>query len=271
MYGSKIYKCSNSCNQKGANLIMIREERLSRILEILTKNKFASVEDLSKTLYVSEPTIRRDLAELTRRKAIIRSHGGAMPIPENNTVIPIDFRNGIDPKGKLLLAKEAAKMVKDGDVIYIDASTTTLRIVDFVRERKNIIVITNSMQVAHLLRKYNITGYCTGGMLIENSLAFAGSYAEATVSNFNIDIMFFSTSAVTHTGYIADYSEMETNLRRVAMKNARKKVYLCDKEKFEKSSVFHVAHLNDMDCIITNDNLPKYPCNITANVIIVKE
>ena len=250
---------------------MIREERLSQIIEILQKEKFASVEGLSQRLYVSPPTIRRDLTELSRRKMISRSHGGAMPIPENNAAIPIDFRNGVDPKGKLLLAKEAAKLVRDGDIVYIDASTTTLHIVDFIKDLKNIIVVTNSIQVALLLRKYNITGYCTGGMLIENSLAFAGSYAENTVSNFNIDIMFFSTSAVTHTGYIADYSEVETNLRKVAMKTARKKVYLCDKEKFEKSSVFHVANLNEMDYIITNDSLPKYPQDIKTNIIIVKE
>lgn len=250
---------------------MIREERLEQILEILQKEKFAGVEELSKRLFVSLPTIRRDLAELVRRGAAIRSHGGAMPIPENNTILPIDFRNRVDPKGKLILAREAAKLVRDGDVIYIDASTTTLHIVDFIKDLKNIIVITNSIQVALLLKKYNITGYCTGGMLIENSLAFAGSYAESTVSNFSIDIMFFSTTGVTPGGYIADNSESETNLRRVAMKNARKKVYMCDSEKFEKNSVFHVANLSEMDYIITNDSLPKYPQDINARVIIVKE
>ena len=250
---------------------MIREERLALVLEILQKENFASVEDLSKRLYVSLPTIRRDLTELSRRGAIVRSHGGAAPMPENNTILPIDFRNRVDPKGKLLLAREAAKLVKDGDVIYIDASTTTLHIVDFIKDLKNIIVITNSIQVALLLRKYNITGYCTGGMLIENSLAFAGSYAENTVSNFNIDIMFFSTTGVTRNGFIADNSDTETNLRKVAMRTSRVKVYLCDSEKFEKNSVFHIANLNQMDYIITNDLLPHYPQEITAKVIIVKE
>ena len=52
---------------------------------------------------------------------------------------------------------------------------------------------------------------------------------------------------------------------------AKKKIYLCDSEKFKKSSVFHIAHLNKMDYIITNDNLPQYPFEITAEVIIAKE
>lgn len=250
---------------------MIREERLSNILDILSKERFASVEELSHRLFVSPPTIRRDLSELTRRHAVIRSHGGAIPVPENNSVIPIDFRNGQDIRGKIQLARCAAHMVRDGDVIYIDASTTTLHIVDYIRDLTNIIVITNSIQVALLLRKYNITGYCTGGVLIDNSMAFAGSFAEATVSNFNIDIMFFSTMAVNPNGYIADYSEMEAHLRKVALKNARRSVYLADRSKFEKSSVFHIAHLNEMDQIITNAPLPKYSCEISAEVLIVKE
>ncbi len=250
---------------------MIREERLEKILEIIKSEKFVSAAALSKRLYVSLPTVRRDLTELARRGAVLRSHGGAMPIPENNTILPIDFRNRVDPKGKLLLAREAAKLVRDGDVIYIDASTTTLHIVDFIKDLKNVIVITNSIQVALLLRKYNITCYCTGGMLIENSLAFAGSYAENTVSNFSIDIMFFSTTGVTPNGFIADNSDSETNLRKVAMRTARKKVYMCDSEKFARNSVFHVANLNEMDYIITNDSLPKFPMEVTSEVIIVKE
>ena len=228
------------------------EERHQQILDILFKKQYASVNYLSKELFVSPPTIRRDLIYLSNKNLIKRSHGGAMSMSEKNNDIPIEFRNGIKYKEKITLAKAAAALAKEGDIIFIDASTTTLHIVDYIKNLNDIIVITNSMQVINLLKNYNITTYCTGGVLVENSFAFCGRLAESVIKEFNIDIMFFSSYSISEKGVISDYSEIETSLRKTALNQSKTKVFLCDNDKFCKSSAFIVTTINDIDYFITN-------------------
>lgn len=81
---------------------MLKEERHQKLLKVLAEKEFATVEELSKSLLVSMPTIRRDLTELARRKLIIRNHGGAMHIPTENVIAP-----GGLPKERQLQEKES--------------------------------------------------------------------------------------------------------------------------------------------------------------------
>ena len=105
---------------------MLKEERYDRILAILETEQYVSATKLSKMLYVSLPTIRRDLAELGRRNQIVRSHGGAKKIQAEHTVAPLDFRRTVHAAEKRALCRRAAELVDDKDIIFIDASTTTL-------------------------------------------------------------------------------------------------------------------------------------------------
>ena len=107
-----------------------------------------------------------------------------------------------------------------------------------------------------LLRKYNIATYCTGGVLIEHSLAFGGPYAQEMTDHFNIDICFFSSLGINEKGWIVDYSELETQMRKVVLSRASKRVFLCDQSKFLKNSVYNVVKLSDVDYIITDAVLP---------------
>jgi DeoR/GlpR family transcriptional regulator of sugar metabolism len=235
---------------------MLKEPRYDIIMELLNKEKSMTVEQLSRALYVSLPTIRRDLTEMQKHGLVNRIRGGAMSVGEDRLGIPVDLRNAIHSKEKQRLAQYAASMVKNGDVLFIDASTTALHIIDHLTKYENIRVITNSIQAVALLRKYNIATYCTGGVLIENSLAFGGPYAQEMISNFNIDICFFSSSGISAKGWIVDYSELETQMRKVVLSHAAKRVFLCDQSKFLKNFIYNVVKLADVDCIITDAPLP---------------
>ena len=119
---------------------MLKEERYDQILALLEQEQYISAQKLSQQLFVSLPTIRRDLAELQRRNQIVRSHGGAKKVQGEHTVAPLNFRRTVNAAPKRALCRAAAELVAEGDIIFIDSSTTTLQMADFLGEKKGITV-----------------------------------------------------------------------------------------------------------------------------------
>ncbi len=249
---------------------MLKAERQQKILDMISKEGYVTVEQIGRALYVSEPTARRDLNEMARQRLIIRSHGGATLRPEHNAEVPIDFRNTYHTKSKQKIAKVAASLIKEGDVIFIDASTTSLHILEHIKAIGNITVITNSIQATQFLRNSGLTVYSTGGKMLDNSLAYGGSIAEDTLKRFNIDLMFFSSYGITEDGMIQDYSEDETALRINAMRCAQKTAFLVDKSKLGKKSLFNVASIADVHFYVTDADLPPQFPKPIENTFIVK-
>lgn len=230
----------------------MKAERQENILEILKEKRFATVEFLTKALYSSAPTIRRDLNELEEKGFVKRSHGGAMIAEGENSPIPIDFRNRKNIYEKISMCKKAVELVKANSIIFIDGSTTTLHIADYIPTDKNITVVTNSLPVCAKLCERNIQTHCTGGILVPSSKAFVGQRAEKIIRDFCFDICFFSASALNDDGKITDYSDMETSLRKVMLENSKIRVFMCDSSKFSKTSSFNVTDLNSIDYVITD-------------------
>lgn len=249
---------------------MIKDERYEKILEILENERYISATALAKKLYVSLPTVRRDLTELQRRNLIIRSHGGAKKAENGSYMIPLEFRKGVKQAEKKLLCQAAAKLVTDGSIIFIDASTTMLPLAEYLSQYKNLTVITNGIPMTLMLSKYGIKTFTTGGEVLESSRAYAGVYAEEFISHFNFDVMLFSSHGVTSNGNISDTSLPEAMLRRAVMKNTKKKVYVCDGEKFNVSAPYNVAPICEMDTVITNGQLPSTFELDRKKVVIVK-
>ncbi len=248
---------------------MLKEERYDKILAVLESEKYISAQKLSQMLFVSLPTIRRDLAELDRRNQIIRSHGGAKAIEPEHVVAPLDFRKSLHSTQKRKLCQAAANLVGDNEIIFIDSSTTTLQMADFLVEKKNITVITNGISLAVLLINKGIKTYCTGGEIFQNSLAHFGSFAEDFIRRFNIDTMFFSCHGVNDSGMLTDPSLPETQIRKAAINQSKKTVFLCDKSKFSLSTPYNLISIKEVDYIITDSSKIKEFLDIENRIIIV--
>ena len=236
---------------------MLIEERYDKILQFLDEEEYVTASELAKKLFVSLPTVRRDLAELARRNQIVRSHGGAKKIHAEHIVSPINFRTTVNANVKRALCRAAAQLVNENDIVFIDSSTTTLQLADFLGEKKGITVITNGLPLATVLVKKGIKTYCTGGEIFANSLAHFGSFAEDFIRRFNIDVLFFSCHGVNSQGMLTDPSLPETQIRRVAMEQSKKTVFLCDETKFLRSTPYNLTHIDNMDCVITNSPTAK--------------
>lgn len=233
----------------------MKDNRQQKILELLKQEQYLSVNELSQRLFFSKPTVRRDLAELEKSGLIFRSHGGASLKSTPNSDVAFDLRNTLHTRQKAEIARKAAAMIEDGDVVFLDASTTALHMAKYLSDKHYITIITNSIQLPALLRGSNIPIYSTGGRLIPNSLAFGGPVAEQSIKHFHIDKLFFSSCALSTDGEILDFSEEETRLRQVLMEHADKTIFLCDSSKLGKSAVFHVAYLSQIDAVISDTDI----------------
>ena len=248
---------------------MLKEERLQRLLQILDEQGGVTAEQLSQRLYVSLPTVYRDLRELQRRQLVVRSDGRIRRSRERSVTTPLDFRRSIHAAEKAAIAKAAVKLIRDGTVIFLDASTTVSYLIGDLAAFHDLTVLTNGLTTAALLRQAGVRTYCVGGALAENSLAVGGRIARDTAARFPIDTILFSAYAVSEQGMIIDPSEEETALRRYILRRAASSVLLCDKSKFGKTSLFNLAPLSDIDYLVTDARLTYQEAPVRRQIITV--
>ncbi|MBO7149442.1 MAG: DeoR/GlpR transcriptional regulator [Clostridia bacterium] len=244
---------------------MLKEERQERILEILEEENYITANKLAKTLYASLPTIRRDLNELARKELIIRNHGGAKKVDSEKAVMPVEFRKTINYKQKRKLCEKASSLIKDNSLIFIDASTTTLQMTEYLNASSQITVVTNSLLVSTILTKKGIKNFLTGGEMQQNSMCYAGVFAENFIRQFNFNLAFFSCHGVDENNNIVDTSLAETSLRRILLSQTDKSIFLCDSSKFGAKAPYNLTNLNEIDVIVTD----KLDLNL-QNALLVK-
>ncbi len=231
---------------------MLKKERQNNILEIIKERKYCTVNFLSKQLFVAPITVRRDLIEMELSGLITRCYGGAT-IPEHeNREVPFEIRNKSNFSTKEKLAKKAAKLISEGDVVFLDASSTVSHITEYLSAEQNLTVITNSTLVAEKLKEKHIRCYLTGGMTIENSYALVGSIAEQTLSGVYANICFFSAQGIGEDGIISDQSEAESSLRRLMIENSQKQYFIFDGNKYNKRFAFKICSVKGISDIITD-------------------
>lgn len=241
---------------------MLKNQRHNEIIDILSRQGFASVKELGERLYASQPTVRRDLAYLEKQGYVLRSHGGVVPADSKSNT-PAPFRRGTRTREKSNISKLAATLIKPNSMIFIDASTTAFYLSEHITKNDNVTVLTNGISLCGALAASDITVYSTGGRMKAKSEAFVGLQAETAVKNFIADTMFFSSAALSFNGVISDYSEEETSLRRTVREQAKKAVFLCDSAKFALESAFVLFTTELVDYIVTDTALP---CGVAENL-----
>lgn len=229
---------------------MYHLERQAQILEILEQRKSISVTKLAELLYVSQPTVRRDLASLAQQGKVQRTHGGVVLRKASDAEIPLMFREDQNNAAKKAIAQKAEKQIRDGDVIFMDASSTVSYLIPHLKKFRDLIVITNSPKTSIRLGEQQIKNYCTGGQLLMHSIAYVGSEAEKFIAGINADVFFFSSRGYTEDGLITDSSEQEVAVKKAMLQNADRSYYLCDSSKRGQKYAFNICTTKDISAII---------------------
>ena len=232
-------------------------EREERILSALLEKESMSIRELSAQLYVSQPTLRRDLIKLEQMGKIVRTHGGAQLLTKPaDQKIPFYLRQQEQNDAKSHMAEKAIEFIRDGDIIMLDGSTSAHTIIPLLSRFHNLIVITNSAKSAFLLGNMGIENICTGGRMITRSLCYIGEDAERTVRNYNADVLFFSCRGLSMDGRLTDTSVEENDLRRCMLRQSAKRILLCDSSKLGNVYLNNLCALSEVDDLICERPVP---------------
>ena len=239
---------------------MLKKERQNSILDIVKARKYCTVQFLAKQLFVAPITIRRDLTEMELAGLITRCYGGVTVPEHENREIPFEIRNKNNYSTKEKLAKKASRLISDGDVVFLDASSTVSHITEYLTAEQNVTVITNSTLIFEKLKEKHIRCYLTGGMPVENSYALVGSIAEQALSGLYANICFFSAQGIDENGIVSDQSESESALRKLMIEHARKNYFLFDGSKYRKRFAFKICAAQNLSGVITELNDISFEC-----------
>ena len=226
---------------------MSKNSRSEEILQLVNSRGVISVEELSEKTYASRSTIRRDLEKLEQQGLLRRHHGGAESVLSLRP--PQIIRRQRNQSAKSAVASKAAALIEPGSTIFIDASTTVQYMLPHLAAIDYLTVYTNGADTAMRLAEAKIRTVCTGGELLSESLAYVGSAAEDTVRKIYFDAMFFS-SAGFDDDVISDWSEGETELRRIVIEQSAKRYFLADHTKRGERYTHIVCRTNKLDKII---------------------
>ena len=227
--------------------------------EYIAKKGFASMEELCKTFSISINTARADVRDLVRAGRAQKAYGGVIcePVVNNSGH---EIRQKDSAPEKEAIAKAAAQLIRNGDVIYIDIGATCLLVVDYIPESHNITIITNELSVINrAAQRENTTIMTFGGTYKRKSNSFKCTFSalHAYISSCNISKAFLSTTGVSITGALTNSENFGREVRSSILKACPMCYLLADSSKFGKTALLTYGHLKDLTACITDSALPE--------------
>lgn len=216
---------------------MLTEERFAKILSILEHMGSVTVQQLMTELDASESTVRRDLNTLDANGQLVKVHGGA--ILKNTVYSTIDdevvYRKEQNREAKDKIARYAAGLITAEDFVYIDAGTTTERMIDYIANRQAVFV-TNAIGHAKKLAEHGCKVYILGGEFKAVTEAIVGEEAVFTLDKYNFTKGFWGANGVSLQRGFSTPELKEAMVKRKSMENCRDCYILADESKFSQIS-----------------------------------
>lgn len=231
---------------------MYQNERELEIQKLLSTESYMTVRQLSKLLYTSESSIRRDLTVLEKRGIVKRSYGG-VELAKTNTQVP-SFSSRVHDNipEKKIMAQKALRLIHDGDIIFLDQSSSALFVAKALMHTARVTVVTNNTEVVSLLAQSDIDVISSGGRLSKtNRNCLLGDDAHRIFTQIHANLLFFSAKALSPDGVIYDCDRDEVCLRSTMLANAETKVFLCASEKYGRYAGYRQCSLDEVDFVIT--------------------
>lgn len=235
---------------------MLAVERQKKIIQILHRDRFVKVNELSHDYKVSEETIRRDLQKLEGRGHLCRTYGGAYLAQVVTPDVSLSFREKILAESKVNIASICLGLIKHRDTIFLDSSTTALHLAYRLNEFEKLTVITNSIKIVFALGDYdNIKVLCCGGSLRPSAMSFVGQESLEFLENYYADKAFISCTSVDKKKGLTDTNEMEAQVRRKMLERASDKILIADITSFNDTSFAVISPLTELNTIVTDKRI----------------
>lgn len=238
---------------------MLSLERQEAILNYIRQHHSAKVSELSEQFYMSETSIRRDLHKLERAGLVRKTYGGAVLVQGDNEVISLVARQQVEQEAKTIIARKAASLVSNGQVIFLDSSSTTLSMVPYLSHLTSLSIITNGLKVATALAEFpQFKVYVLGGLLNARALSLRGSLTCQMLKGMYANCLFVSPNSVGEDGGVYCADEEEAAARRMMMELSEQTVLMCSSAKFGQRATFRLCDLSEVSTVIC-DAPPEAP------------
>lgn len=231
---------------------MYQNEREHEIIKILVRENYATVKQLSEQLFTSESSVRRDLKALEKQGMVKRSYGGAELAKSTSQILPFSTRAHRNVSAKKIMAKKAVHFVKEGDIVFLDQSSSSYYVAVELMKIPGVTVVTNNIEILTLLSQSDMQVISSGGHLSKsNRNCLIGTDAQRIFTEICGKWLFFSAKAMSRDGIIYDCDREEICLRNKMIENAEKKIFLCSSEKYGQTSGYRQCTVKDIDYIVT--------------------
>jgi DeoR/GlpR family transcriptional regulator of sugar metabolism len=236
---------------------MSPERRREQILTYLSAHDHSSVSDLSQVLGVSEVTVRKDLDQLEAQGSLTRVHGGAVVSGRGRLELYFAEREQQHLDEKRRIAHAAATLIQSGQRIFLDASTTALQVARLIKDREDLIVVTNGLYTALELNfSAGITTIVVGGTMRRRSSSLVGNLNINSMQRLRVDIGLFGARGTTARDGLMEADLDEAQLKQQIVSASSLVVGIVDSSKFGARSFSAFALPHEIDRIITDERAP---------------
>lgn len=227
-------------------------KRQSGILRAVRLHGTCPIGELANELNVSDETIRRDVRRLVQEGLVLKVHG-AIVAPDHLREDPFQLRLQENRQEKLRIAAKAAGLVEHGESIMLDTGSTTAYVAQSLGEHRNLLAVTNSIEVARALANQNGNRvYMAGGEIRADDGAAFGETANQFAARFRVDKAFLSIAAITAKVGFMDSELWEADYSRVVINQAAKVIVVADHSKFERRALVKVCDFDRIGMLITS-------------------
>lgn len=238
------------------SVVLNTVDRRNEIVWLINENRKVRVEELGEKFGVSLVTIRNDLNYLESKGLIHRVYGGALirDLVAYDSALREKAKLHVEEKRRI--GAKAAEMIFDGDSIILDSGTTTVEIARRIKNRKDLTIMTNAVNIAtELAGSPQISVILTGGRLRENSFSLVGPHAEVTLREFYFDKLFLGVDGFDMDVGLTTPNQLEAHLNTVMVEVARETILVTDSSKFGRKSLCRISGLDKINKIITDEGI----------------
>jgi DeoR family fructose operon transcriptional repressor len=233
---------------------MLAETRRQRLLELIARQGYATLDELVRGLKVSESTVRRDLEALDLSGSVKRTHGGAVYAGEVRSMPAFDERTGTEAAEKRAIGQSAAALLEDGDTVLLDGGTTTLEVARALIGRR-VQVVTNSLPIAQLLASSQQTDLILiGGYVYPRTGVALGPLAIATMQSIRVRRAILGAGGIVPEGiYNSNLLLVETE--RQMMSCGQEVIIVADHTKFGRLALARLCGLEEIHSLVVDSGL----------------
>lgn len=229
-------------------------DRQSKILEMLALGELTSVKAMSQELSVSSVTIRQDLAYLEKEGLVKRVHGGAL-LGESDD---IRSRLGVNYEKKILVARKAASLVRDGETIFIESGSVNALLARELVKRSSLTVLTTNLFIARQLRKGNhVQVIIVGGIYQHESESVVGQLAKQFIGQVNFGKAFLGIDGFSPEAGFTCKDMMRAEVAAQIIERCRESYVLTDSSKFGRSELQTICRIDQIDWLVTDEGIPE--------------